>query len=184
MSTDTTTRNSREPRSKKRRTIAWAAISIFTVLAAIAIYAALHQGVRVINFKTGTISFQNVKPSEIQQRQPAIKSDLSMAEARAQQQSAPALSVPDISGYWYSNYGLTYFIQQYGNKAVMQEQSPYGLTGIAEGTVSDSSASFNFKAIDNSWGNIYLTFQGDGSMSARFENLKSHTSINALLTRQ
>jgi hypothetical protein len=89
--------------------------------------------VRDINFKSGTISFQNLKPSEIQKRQPAIKSDLSMAEARAQQQGVQSQSVPDISGYWYSNYGFTYLIRQYGDRAVMQEQSAYGITALRKG---------------------------------------------------
>jgi preprotein translocase subunit SecF len=186
MSTDTkTTRDSRERRPKKRHKIAWASVSVFILFAAIAIYAALHQGVREMNFPGGgSISFQNVKPAEIQKSQPAIKSDLSIAEARAQQQGVQSASVPDIAGYWRSNYGLTYLIQQYGDRVVMQEQSPYGITGVAEGTVSESSASLNFKAINGTVGNTYLTFQGDGTMNARFDNLTLNTSINAVLTRQ
>jgi hypothetical protein len=144
----------------------------------------LNQGVRSIDLPRGTIVFQDVQPSEIQNHQPAIKSDVAAAEQRAQQQGAPSPSIPNISGYWRSNYGFIYLIQQYGDRVVMQEQSPYGITAFAEGTVTENAASLNYRAIDGSTGRANLYFHDDGTMSARFDSDTYKLSNQVILIRQ
>ena len=174
---------SRQPPRRKRRRIAWAALGTFLILAIIAIYATVHQGVRTINFKQGTISFQTLRPSEIRQQQPRIKSEVSAARANVQQQAVPAASVPNISGYWYSNSGLVYYVEQYGNGAVVQEESSYGVTAVGEGVVYDDHADFNYRAFNNSSGQAIFDFRGDGTILAEFSNTTYGTSSQAILTR-
>jgi hypothetical protein len=173
-----------QSRSRKRRRIAWGAICIFVLLAGIAIYAAVHQGVKTINFKQGTISFQNVHPGSIQRSQTYIKSQFSLAKQQAQQQAAPAPQVPNISGYWYSNSGLTYYIEQYGSSAALEEESAYGVTAVAQGTVGQSQADFDFRAYNGSTGQAIFYFQSGGTMDASFSNYTYGTSSQAVLSRQ
>jgi hypothetical protein len=174
-----------KPKSGKRRRIAWGGGAfILLVLAGIAIYAAVHQGVKTINFKQGTISFQTVHPASIKNSQPLIKSELSQARARAQQQPAPAQSVPDIAGYWDSSSGLTYYIEQYGNNAVVQEQSAYGITAVGEGVVYDTRANFDFRTFNGSVGQAVFYFEASDTIDAYFENYTYGTSSQAVLTRQ
>jgi hypothetical protein len=175
----------RQPKPKKRHPIKWTGIAIIVILGAIAIYAAVHQGVRSINFKQGTISFQNVRPADIKNSQPLIRSDLSAAKGRAQAQaqSVSAPSVPNISGYWYSNSGLSYYINQYGNNAVVEEESSYGITAVGEGVVYDSQADFDFRAYNGSNGLAVFYFQSNGTIDATFENYTYGTTSNAVLTR-
>ena len=95
----------RQPKPKKRHPIKWTGIAIIVILGAIAIYAAVHQGVRSINFKQGTISFQNVRPADIKNSQPLIRSDLSAAKGRATKARAPASRFSSYS--WFSEADST-----------------------------------------------------------------------------
>ena len=177
----------RQPPRRKRHRIAWAALGTFLILAILAIYATVHQGVRTINFKQGSISFQTLRPSEIQQQQPRIQAEVSAARANVQQnvqqQAGPAASVPNISGYWYSNSGLVYQVEQYGNGAVVQEESSYGVTAVGEGLVFDDHADFNYRAFNNSSGQAIFSFRSDGTILAEFNNTTYGTSSQAILTR-
>ena len=91
--------------------------------------------------------------------------------------------MPDISGYWYSNNGLVYQVEQYGNGAVVQEESSYGVTAVGEGVVYNDRADFNYRAFNNSSGQAIFYFRSDGTILAEFNNATYGTSSQAILTR-
>jgi hypothetical protein len=171
-----------QPKDRRRR-FRWGAVATFVVLVAIAAYATLHQGVKTINFTNGTISFNQVGTSKIQQQQPTLRAQVSQAVSRARDQATSGSGTVDFAGEWSSNYGLTYVIAQYGDQVVVQERSPYGITAVGQGTVQGDSADFGYEAVDGSIGQAVFTLVDSQTIDANFDNTTFNTSSTAVLKR-
>jgi hypothetical protein len=175
-------RSGRKPNRRQRR-IAWSALATFVILAGLAIYAAKHQGVKTVDFSHGTISFYQVHTSQIEQKQSVLRVAVQQAKSSAQAQATPSPSASDLSGTWHSSSGLTYTITQYGGQAVVEENSPFGLTAVGQGTVTGNTATFDYRAVDGSTGRASLQVVDGSTIDASFENDSHGTSTQAALTR-
>lgn len=170
-------------RGRRGHRIMWGALATFILLAGLAIFAAVRQGVDAIDLKNGTITFSSVRPSDIAARQTAVASQVAAAEQRAQRaQQEPAVSVPDVSGDWRADSGLIYRITQYGDQFVLQELSPYGVTAYGQGQVTGQRADFTFWAFNSTTGTGEFQVMDDRTMHAWFQNSQGLSS-QAVLSR-
>lgn len=123
--------------------------------------------------------------SDIEDSQAAIDRRVEQLEAAAAQEGASAdpTGVADFTGTWSATNGFTYVISQFGDAAVIQEQSLYGTTAYGEGTIDESQASFNFTAFDGSFGTASLQLTGTNQIQASFFNATYGTSSTLFMTR-
>ncbi len=91
-------------------------------------------------------------------------------EARAEVGEDVDLGIADFSGLWLGANGLTYSIRQFGDAAVIEEQSTFGTTAVGEGTVSGETFDFDFESFDGSFGRGTLTMSEPGFLSGTFVN--------------
>jgi hypothetical protein len=175
-------RSGRKP-TKRQRRIAWSTLGIFVVLAGLAVYAATQQGVKTVDFSHGTVSFYQVRSSQIQRNQPALRVAVRQARSSAQAQATPSPSASDFSGTWRSSSGLTYTVAQYGDQAVVEEHSPFGLTAVGRGTVAGNTTTFDYRAVDGSTGRASFQMVDRSTIEASFESDSYGTSTRATLTR-
>lgn len=182
------------PPSPEKRRSGWKAKAIFGLLAALAIFAALTQGIQRINLVSGEIEFRDgaatsgeITRSDLESAQPELEQRIAEAEAEAASQSEvqPASEeASDFSGQWTGQAGYSYVITQYGDQVFVQEIYQGWVSAVAQGTVAgDGTASLRFQAADGSTGSGVLIPAGDNAVEARFTNHTYGTSSTMVLTR-
>jgi hypothetical protein len=183
----TATPKPERPPRRKRRVIGWAAIGAFA-LGASGVVIAVKRGQDVCEVSATGIKFcasDDESRQEIEQGQPAIEEQASELQSQAQEQATgeTAPGTADLSGTWQGDNGFTYVIEQFGDEAVISEIGFGGMiTSVGGGVVDESLFTFDFQAIDGSFGTGSLQLDGD-TLTGSFDNAVSGLSTPAVLRR-
>lgn len=173
--------------------VKWGALGAFA-LAAIVVGVALASGqqVKEVDPSSGKITFYSsdrtvdadVARAEIEGSQDEIDERLDELESdvRSAAPADPAVDVADFGGTWTGSNGLTYQIDQYGDLAVIQELSPFGVSAYGEGTIVGGSALFTFTAYDGTIGEAALSMVDADTITGEFVNYTWGSSF-ATMTR-
>jgi hypothetical protein len=72
-------------------------------------------------------------------------------------------SIANVSGLWGSPYGVSYYINQSGNRFIIQEISPiYGITAVGQGTINGSRMDLAYTTALATGGSASLQIAPDG----------------------
>ncbi len=175
------------PPRRKRRVIGWAALGAFA-LGVSGVVIAVKRGQDVCEVSATGIRFcaaDDDTRQQIEEGQPAIEERSSELQTQAQQQATgeTAAGTADLSGTWLGDNGFTYVIEQFGDEAVITEIGFGGMTTMVGGGIVDGSLfTFDFQAVDGSFGTGSLELDGD-TLTGSFDNAVSGLSVPAVLRR-
>jgi Protein of unknown function (DUF2510) len=172
---------------RKRRTIAWAALGAFA-LGVSGIVIAVRRGQDVCAVSATGIEFcrrDDDARQQIEEAQPELQEQASELQDQAQElgtgDTPPGTA--DLTGTWLGDKGFTYFIEQYGDQAVISEIGLGGMTtAVGSGFVDGPLFTFDFQAVDGSFGRGSLELDGD-TLTGSFDNLVTGFSTPVVLHR-
>ncbi|NLT55868.1 MAG: hypothetical protein GXX79_15185 [Actinomycetales bacterium] len=138
--------------------LGWLVVGALTLAAAAFAYAVL-VGDEVESIDLGPqgakVSFQGaagetLSPEQVRHNEATVEERLATLESEAMARADPesAAGVERIAGIWDARNGFQYVIQQFGDQAVIQEQSAYGITASGTGTVRGPDVSFQVQAVN------------------------------------
>jgi hypothetical protein len=172
---------------RKRRTITWAALGAFA-LGVSGIVIAVRRGQDVCAVSATGIEFcerDDDARHEIEEAQPELQEQASELQNQAQElgtgDTTPGTA--DLTGTWLGDKGFTYFIEQYGDQAVISEIGSGGMrTAVGSGFVDGPLFTFDFQAVDGSFGRGSLELDSD-TLTGSFDNLVTGFSTPVVLHR-
>ena len=135
----------------------------------------------IVFYPTGGVASEG----EVEAAQSDLQEDTTelQQEADATADNSTDGQLPDISGEWSGDNGLTYHIYQYGDQVVMQEVANVGVTAVGEGMFDGTTVQLNYQAADWSTGYAELTLEDPSTLSGFFHNYDAGTSVAANLRR-
>lgn len=171
--------------------VRWGALGAF-VLVVVVVAVALTSGqqVKTVDPTSGKIEFyarSEAAPAEvadeIEGQQDAVEDEVDELRDVVREEGDPDARVADFGGTWRGANGLTYQITQFGDAAVIEELSPFGVSAYGEGTIVDDRAVFRYTAFDGSVGEADLTLVSPDRISGTFFSLTTGFGTPASMTR-
>lgn len=184
--------DSRRRRTWFGQTIKWGALGGFLLIVAVVVVAIVSgQQIDTVNPRTGEIRFYTAGEAapaaevadDIEEQQEQVEARVEQLEADVRDEGRTDANVADFGGTWIGANGLTYVINQFGDAAVIEEQSPFGISAYGEGTVFGDVAEFQYTAYDGSVGVAELALVSPDRLSGAFHSFTYGVSTPAEMTR-
>lgn len=188
-----TRRDSGAPPRRRRRTVVW---PLFLLAAAVVGVALMKgQDIRSVDPTSGKVEFYSsgeaVSESDVSDGQQALEGRVRDLEERAREQAGGAQApdpgqVPglvDLNGVWTGDNGLRYQIQQYGQQSVISEVADFGVSATGSGVVSGDTVTYDYWALNGTYGRATLRLTGPRTLEGTFQNLTTGQATPARLTR-
>lgn len=177
-------------RPTRRRGLPWFRIAVLIIASSFAVVAvAKGQDIYRVGLD-GRIEFYSrqggaqVDGTDVRERQAEIDERVSRLEQtareRGQGQSSP--EIVSIAGAWTGG-SASYLIEQYGDVAVITEQSPYGITAYGVGRIAGTEFVFDYEVYDGSVGRGYLRLVDSSTLRGQFANHTYDATVEAQLNR-
>jgi hypothetical protein len=133
-------------------------------------------------------SSSSLSSVEIEAEQRDLEASVRSLEERARKgartRTKPGSGVSrNLTGDWMGSNGLAYRIEQYGNRAVISEMTPWGISAAGEGQVGRDGASFVYQAADGTSGEARFQVVNRSSLEGSFTNFVSGMTTPIRLTR-
>lgn len=128
----------------------------------------------------------DLSDAELERRQAELEERFQELEQRENKTTAfSQFQNVNLTGTWYSQYGLSYQISQNGNFVTIQEIHPlYGVTAIGQGQIQEQSVTINYQTAAYTQGVANLTISPEGrSLNGTFKDNYSGYTVPATLNR-
>ena len=123
-----------------------------------------------VEFEQSAVAGEPVTESAVADAQPELEARIADLEQQLGQAAPPETSLPDLSGTWQGDNGLSYGFEQVGTELLWFEEAPgFGVTAVGFGRFDGTSVAVEYEAFDGSLGSLFLTFDG-ATLSGDFGN--------------